>query len=142
MENEQKAEKNSPIVLIIVIFVVIGIVGYAIYNNFVAKDDKNINTTIDFGKSIKPTSTEISEKDDGIVVKVNEDKSDYTKEELYMSVKNSMEFAKNISDESQDIKYKDKVESKLNEMKDAILKNDKDKLQQLDIELTDIMFEI
>ena len=59
-----------------------------------------------------------------------------------MSVKNSMEFAKNISDESQDIKYKDKVESKLNEMKDAILKNDKDKLQQLDIELTDIMFEI
>lgn len=104
--------------------------------------NKNINTTIDFGKSIKPTSTEISEKDDGIVVKVNEDKSDYTKEELYMSVKNSMEFAKNISDESQDIKYKDKVESKLNEMKDAILKNDKDKLQQLDIELTDIMFEI
>lgn len=45
MENEQKAEKNSPIVLIIVVFVVIGIVGYAIYNNFVAKDDKNINTT-------------------------------------------------------------------------------------------------
>lgn len=108
----------------------------------VKSTNKNINTTIDFGKSIKASSTEIEAKEEKILVKVKEHKPDYTKEELYTTVKNSMEFAQNISDESEDIKFKEKIQNKLDEMKEAILNNDKEKLQQLDLELTDVMFEI
>ena len=67
---------------------------------------------------------------------------DYKKHTLYKSVENSMKFAESMCNEIDNENIKNKLINVLENMKDAIISNNKILLEKYEMELTDILFEI
>lgn len=133
----------------------------------IASTNESIGTTIDFGQLIKESSVVIEKSGESIVIterkfnkyesnnnysnniksintdinKYNDD--NYYKEcKLYSTVKNSMEFAEMELQDINNSNIKIKINEILDNMKKSIIADDKNKLIELDKELTNIIFEI
>ncbi|MBQ6630989.1 MAG: Hsp70 family protein, partial [Romboutsia sp.] len=114
-----------------------------------------IDTEIDLSNVVEPVSGGLMEKyfdeKKDNVPKIAEkikkttnspNNDDYKKYPLYKSVENSMKFAESMSKEVDSENIKTKLSNVLENMKSAIISNNKTLLEKYEMELTDILFEI
>lgn len=108
-----------------------------------------IDTEIDLSKVVESVSGGIMEKyfdkeaDKKPQIKeVSIYNNDYRNSPLYKSVENSMKFAESMCNEIQNSNIKANLSSVLENMKRAIISNNKSLLEEYERQLTDILFEI